>query len=223
MKTFSIDVAVLLVGGSPVECVVAETIDLDFMSPNVGVEGLEVILIDQAKLRSCQRKVIHICRTDITHISLDVRVNCEKADDTSASKSSKDEDADNQVVPSCCLHGLVLEPWLLVIALQSVALEHSLRAHVRVCLVEALHRLVWCGAIEMIGVTAMLVATDGGRSRHCDGVDDQAQVKVPDLQRYLEGTEKTHNRNTTDLRQTRSSRRYQGQYLWSPDPVRQGS
>jgi hypothetical protein len=34
----------------------------------------------------------------------------------------------------------------------------------------------------MVGVAAILVATDGCRSRHCDGVDCLAQLVVPDLQ-----------------------------------------
>ena len=110
-----------------------------------------------------------------TYISLNVRVDCEEANHTSASKTTKDEEADNQVVPACRLHGLVLEPWLFVFALQPVAIEDSLRAHVGVCLVEALDGLVRCGAIEMVGVAAILVATDGCRSRHCDVVDSQAQ------------------------------------------------
>ena len=110
-----------------------------------------------------------------TYISLNVRVDCEEANHTSASKTTKDEEADNQVVPASCLHGLVLKPWLLVFALQSVALEDTLRAHVGVCLVEALDRLIWCSAIKMVGVAAILIATDGCRSRHCDVVDSQAQ------------------------------------------------
>lgn len=106
---------------------------------------------------------------------MNVRVDCEEANHTSASKTTKDEEADNQVVPASCLHGLVLKPWLLVFALQSVALEDTLRAHVGVCLVEALDRLIWCSAIKMVGVAAILIATDGCRSRHCDVVDSQAQ------------------------------------------------
>ena len=120
-----------------------------------------------------------------TYISLNVRVDCEESDDTSASKSTKDEQADDQVIPTSRLHGLVLQPWLLVLALESVALKDSLRAHVGVCLVEALDGLIWCGTIHMVGVAAILVATDGCRSRHCDGVDDQAQVMVPGLQQCL--------------------------------------
>lgn len=120
-----------------------------------------------------------------TYISLNVRVDCEESNYTSASKSTKDEEADNQIVPAGCLHGLVLEPWLLVFALESVALEDSLRAHVRVGLVEALDGLIWRGAIEMVGMAAILVATDGCRGRHCEIDDDQAQVKVPDLQQCL--------------------------------------
>jgi len=56
VKAISIDIAVLLVGGGPVEGVVAEAIDLDFMSPNVSVECFEVVLVDKAKLRYCQHK-----------------------------------------------------------------------------------------------------------------------------------------------------------------------
>lgn len=134
---------------------------------------------------------------------MNVRVDCEESNDTSASKSTKDEEANNQVVPSGCLHGLVLEPWLLVFALESVAFEDSLRAHVGVCLVEALDRLIWCGAIEMAGVAAILIATDGCRCRHCDGVvDDQAQVMVPDLQQCLlrnrKVSQQEHDRSKSD-------------------------
>lgn len=57
METLNIDVAVLLVGGGPVEGVVAETINLDFVGPNIGVECFEVILVDQAKLRCCQYEI----------------------------------------------------------------------------------------------------------------------------------------------------------------------
>ena len=120
-----------------------------------------------------------------TYISLNVRVDCEESNHTSAGKSTKNKEADDQVVPSGCLHGLVLEPWLFVFALESVALEDSLRAHVGVCLVETLDGLVRCGTIEMAGIAAILVATDGCRSRHCDSVDVQAQVVVPDLQQCL--------------------------------------
>lgn len=120
-----------------------------------------------------------------TYISLNVRVDCEESNYTSASKPTKDEEADNQIVPAGCLHGLVLEPWLLVFALESVALEDSLRAHVRVSLVEALDGLIRRGTIEMVSMAAVLVATDGCRGRHCEVVDDQAQVKVPDLQQCL--------------------------------------
>lgn len=56
VKAISVDVAVLVVGGGPVECVVAEAIDLDFASPNVRVECLEVVLVDKAKLKCCQLK-----------------------------------------------------------------------------------------------------------------------------------------------------------------------
>lgn len=145
---------------------------------------------------------------------MNVRVNCEKSNHTSASKSTKDEEADDQVVPAGCLHGLVLEPWLLIFALESVALEDSLRAHVGVCLVEALDGLIWCGTIEMAGIAAILVATDGCRSRHCDGVDVQAQVMwYQTCNDVFEGTEKSHNRNTTSLSQTRTPRRYQVEFL----------
>jgi hypothetical protein len=37
----------------------------------------------------------------------------------------------------------------------------------------------------MAGIAAILVATDDCRRRHCDGVDVQAQVMVPDLQKYF--------------------------------------
>ena len=185
VKAIGIDVAVLFVGGGPVEGVVAETIDLDFMSPNVSVECFEVVLVDKAKLECCQHKLRDFRKIGVTYISLNIRVDCEESNHTSASESTKDEEADNQVVPSGCLHGLVLEPWLFVFALEPVAFEDSLRAHVGVCLVEALDGLVWCGAIEMAGIAAILVATDGCRSRHCDGVDDQAQVMVPGLQQCL--------------------------------------
>ena len=111
-----------------------------------------------------------------TYISLNVRVDCEESNNTSASKTTEDEEADDQVVPTSRLHGLVLQPWLLVLALESVALEDSLRAHVGVCLVEALDRLIGCGAIHVVGMAAILVATDGCRGRHCDVVDRQAQV-----------------------------------------------
>jgi hypothetical protein len=53
VKAISVDIAVLVVGGSPIECVVSEAIDLDFASPNVRVECLEVVLVDKAKLRCC--------------------------------------------------------------------------------------------------------------------------------------------------------------------------
>lgn len=65
-----------------------------------------------------------------TYISLNVRVDCEESNHTGAGKATKNEEADNQVVPTGRLHGLVLKPWLLVVALESVALEDSLRAHV---------------------------------------------------------------------------------------------
>lgn len=51
METFGVDVAVLLVGGSPVECVVTEAVDLNFVCPDVSVECLEVVLVDKAKLK----------------------------------------------------------------------------------------------------------------------------------------------------------------------------
>lgn len=134
-----------------------------------------------------------------TYISLNVRVDCEESDDTSASKSTKDEQADDQVIPTSRLHGLVLQPWLLVLALESVALKDSLRAHVGVCLVEALDGLIWCGTIHMVGVAAILVATDGCRSRHCDGVDCLAQLVVPDLQQMS-----LRNRKVSQQEQDRS-------------------
>ena len=96
------------------------------MSPDVGVESLEIILVDKAKLSSCQPKSKFVRKACITYISLNVRVDCEEADDTSTAKSTKDEETDDQIVPPGRLHGLVLEPWLLVLALQSVALEDTL-------------------------------------------------------------------------------------------------
>jgi hypothetical protein len=200
VKAISVDVTVLVVGGGPVECVVAEAIDLDFASPNVSVEGLEVILVDKAKLKQCyQYKSRYFRIIGVTYISLNVRVDCEESNHTSASKATKDEEADNQVVPTGCLHGLVLEPWLLVLALESVALEDTLRAHVGVCLVEALDGLIWCGTIEVVGVAAILVATDGCRSRHCEGVDDQAQVCGTGL-----ATMSLRNRKVSQQEQDRS-------------------
>jgi hypothetical protein len=46
VKTLGVDVAVLLVGGRPVEGVVAEAIDLDLVGPDIGVECFEVVLVD---------------------------------------------------------------------------------------------------------------------------------------------------------------------------------
>ena len=57
METLSIDVAVLLVGGGPVESRIAEAINLDFMSPNVSVECFEVVLVDKAKLEMLSAQV----------------------------------------------------------------------------------------------------------------------------------------------------------------------
>ena len=138
-------------------------------------------------------------KIDDTYISLNVRVDCEESDNTSASKTTEDEEADDQVVPTSRLHGLVLQPWLLVLALESVALEDTLRAHVRVCLVEALDGLIWCGAIEVVGVAAVLVATDGCRSRHRDRVVDQAQVCGTGL-----ATMSLRNREVSQQEQDRS-------------------
>jgi hypothetical protein len=133
---------------------------------------------------------------------LNVRVDCEESNDTSASKSTKDEEADDQVIPTSCLHGLVLQPWLLVFALQSVALEDTLRAHVGVCLVEALDGLIRCGAIHVVGMAAILVATDGCRSRHCDVVDRQAQVGGAGLAtmslRNRKVSQQEHDRSKSD-------------------------
>jgi hypothetical protein len=126
VKTFSIDVAVLVVGGGPVEGRVAKAIDLNFMSPDVGVESFEVVLVDKAKLSNCQHKSNFVWKVCVTHIPLNVRVDCEEADDTGAAKSSKDEETNDQIIPASCLHGLVLKPWLFVLALQSVALEDAL-------------------------------------------------------------------------------------------------
>lgn len=56
VKAISIDVAVPLVGGGPVESVVAEAIDLNFMCPNISVECFKVVLVDKAKLRCHQHK-----------------------------------------------------------------------------------------------------------------------------------------------------------------------
>ena len=95
METISVDVAVLVVGGGPVEGRVTKAVDLDFMSPDVGVESLEVILVDKAKLSSCQHKSKFVRKACITYISLNVRVDCEEADDTSAAKSTKDEETDD--------------------------------------------------------------------------------------------------------------------------------
>jgi hypothetical protein len=53
VKTISINVAVLLVGGSPIEGVVTEAIDLNFVSPNIGVQCFKVVLVDKAKLIFC--------------------------------------------------------------------------------------------------------------------------------------------------------------------------
>jgi hypothetical protein len=54
VKTLGVDIAVSLVGGRPVEGVVTEAIDLDFVSPHVGVECLEVVFVNEAHLRHCQ-------------------------------------------------------------------------------------------------------------------------------------------------------------------------
>jgi hypothetical protein len=126
VKTFGVDVAVLVVGSGPVEGRVTKAIDLNFMSPDISVESFEVILVDKAKLNSCQHKSKFVWKVRVTYISLNVRVDCEEADDTSTAKSTKNKEADDQIVPSGRLHGLVLEPWLLVLALQSVALEDTL-------------------------------------------------------------------------------------------------
>lgn len=57
VKAISVDVAVLLVGGGPVESRIAEAINLDFMSPNVSVECFEVVLVDKAKLEMLSAQV----------------------------------------------------------------------------------------------------------------------------------------------------------------------
>jgi hypothetical protein len=51
----------------------------------------------------------------------------------------------------------------------------------------------------MVGVAAILVATDGCRSRHCDGVDCLAQLVVPDLQQMS-----LRNRKVSQQEQDRS-------------------
>jgi hypothetical protein len=60
MQTLGVDVAVLLVGCSPIEVVVAEAIDLNLMGPYVGVESLEVVFVDETELRCLVSQ--RICR-----------------------------------------------------------------------------------------------------------------------------------------------------------------
>jgi hypothetical protein len=107
------------------------------------------------------------CPSDcITYFFLNVRGHCEVADDTSAAKSSKNEDADNHVVPSGCLHPLVADPELVIFTDQAVALEDALRVCAGVVVVKPFHRVVWCGAVHVVSLTAIHVAADGGRGRH---------------------------------------------------------
>lgn len=72
----------------------------------------------------------------MTDLRLAVRPYCEKANDSGADKTEKDQDANDQVVPSSSPHGLVLEPWLFVLSNQPVTLEStfSTEARNRACL-----------------------------------------------------------------------------------------
>jgi hypothetical protein len=50
VQTLCVDVAVLLIGRSPIEGAVTEAIDLNFMRPYIGVESLEVVFVDETEL-----------------------------------------------------------------------------------------------------------------------------------------------------------------------------
>lgn len=129
VQTFCVDIAVPVVGGSPIKGAVTEAIDLDFTSPNVGVESLKVVLVDETELKCLvSENVPNYAATMETHIALTIRPNSEEADDTGTDEAQQDEDANDQIVPSCALHGLVAEPWFLIFSNEPVALEHVLGA-----------------------------------------------------------------------------------------------
>lgn len=69
MKAISIDIAVLLVGGGPIEGVVAEAIDLNFVSPNISVQCFEVVLVDKAKLKTLSAHVMRLLN-DLRYVHL---------------------------------------------------------------------------------------------------------------------------------------------------------
>jgi len=61
----------------------------------------------------------------MTHIGLTVRPNGEETNNASTDDARQDEDANDEIVPSCALHGLVAEPWFLIFANEPVALEYA--------------------------------------------------------------------------------------------------
>ena len=125
MQTLCVDIAVLLIGRGPIEGAVTEAIDLNFAGPYVGVESLEVVFVDQTELKSLVSKRISKDATTMdTNISLTVRPDGEESNHTGADEAQQDEDSHNEIVPSCALHGLVAEPWFLIVANEPVALEH---------------------------------------------------------------------------------------------------
>jgi hypothetical protein len=129
VKAFRVNIAVPFVGGGPVEGAVAEAIDLNFAGPYVGVESLEVVFVDQTELKSLVSKRISKDATTMdTNISLTVRPDGEESNHTGADEAQQDEDSHNEIVPSCALHGLVAEPWLLIFSNEPIALEYVLGA-----------------------------------------------------------------------------------------------
>lgn len=64
----------------------------------------------------------------MTYIWLTVRPNCEESNDTGTDETQHDESSNNEIIPSGSLHGLVGEPWLLILSNKPIALEGVLQA-----------------------------------------------------------------------------------------------
>lgn len=108
VQAFLVDVRVALVGRRPVKGTGAKPVELHLVRPNILVERLEVVFVDEAVVPLLKR------RRD------------EVANDARARDAEQHQGADNNVVPPRLLHVGVLEPGLLVLAAQPRALEAAL-------------------------------------------------------------------------------------------------
>lgn len=54
VQTLVVDVCVALIGGGPVKRAGSVAVELDFVRPNVRVEGLEIVLVNETVLQGCE-------------------------------------------------------------------------------------------------------------------------------------------------------------------------